>query len=60
MARIVKLAALLLSFASAGAMVQELSPRAYWPAPQGTRIATAAYAYTWGDVITDPSQNVIQ
>ena len=59
MARLVKLAALLLSFASSAAMTQELSPRAYWPAPQGTRIVTAAYAYTWGDVITDPSLPVV-
>lgn len=34
---------------------QELSPRAYWPAPEGTRVATIGYAYTSGDILTDPS-----
>jgi len=42
-----------LSAAVAGA--QELSPRAYWPAPKGTKIAIFGYSYSWGDVITDPS-----
>jgi hypothetical protein len=47
--------ALLLSVASAGAYAQELSPRAYWPAPEGTRILALAYAHAWGDEIVDPS-----
>jgi Putative MetA-pathway of phenol degradation len=34
---------------------QELTPRAYWPAPQGTRIATIGYSYVSGDTIPDPS-----
>jgi len=34
---------------------QELSPRAYWPAPKGTMVAVLGYAYSWGDVLTDPS-----
>jgi hypothetical protein len=42
-----------LSAAAAGA--QELSPRAYWPAPKGTKVAVAGYAYSFGDVLTDPS-----
>lgn len=37
------------------ARAQELSPRAYLPTPEGTRIATLGYAYTTGDTITDPS-----
>ncbi len=37
------------------ALSQELSPRAYWPAPVGTQILTAGYAYTNGDIIPDPS-----
>lgn len=49
------LAGLLLVLASAGAFAQELSPRAYWPAPQGTRILTGIYAYSWGEVVTDPA-----
>ncbi|MEH6592805.1 MAG: transporter [Halioglobus sp.] len=34
---------------------QELTPRAYWPAPKGTRIATIGYSYVSGDTIPDPS-----
>lgn len=34
---------------------QELTPRAYWPAPNGTRLLVAGYAYSSGDVVTDPS-----
>lgn len=34
---------------------QELSPRAQWPAPKGTKIAFAGYQYSFGDVLTDPS-----
>ena len=34
---------------------QELSPRAYWPAPNGTRIGVIGYAHSSGDVVTDPS-----
>jgi hypothetical protein len=36
-------------------LAQELSPRAYWPAPKGTQVAVLGYAYSWGDVLTDPS-----
>lgn len=38
---------------------QELSPRAYWPAPRGTTVAFAGYAYSSGDVVTDPSLPVV-
>ena len=34
---------------------QELSPRAYWPTPKGTKVAVAGYSYSFGDVLTDPS-----
>ncbi len=37
------------------AVAQELAPRAYWPAPSGTKVANFAYQYSSGDVITDPS-----
>ncbi len=40
---------------TAGAAAQELSPRAYWPAPKGTRVAVFGYMYTTGDMIMDPS-----
>lgn len=37
------------------AFTQELTPRAYWPAPQGTKFVLAGYAYSTGDIVTDPS-----
>lgn len=40
---------------AAAAVAQELSPRAYWPAPKGTKVAVAGYSYSFGDVLTDPS-----
>ncbi|MCP4901262.1 MAG: transporter [bacterium] len=36
-------------------LAQELSPRAYWPAPTGTRVAIFGYSYSTGDVLMDPS-----
>ena len=34
---------------------QDLSPRAYWPAPKGTKVAIAGYSQVSGDVLFDPS-----
>jgi hypothetical protein len=34
---------------------QELTPRSYWPAPQGTKVLVAGYSYTDGDVLFDRS-----
>lgn len=34
---------------------QELTPRAYWPAPTGTRLVTVGAVYTRGDLVPDPS-----
>ena len=34
---------------------QELTPRAYWPAPKGTKVLVLGYQYQSGDVVTDPS-----
>ena len=34
---------------------QELSPRTFWPAPKGTKVAVAGYSYSSGDVLMDPS-----
>jgi hypothetical protein len=45
------LMAALTSLASA----QELTPRAYWPAPIGTRVLVFGYQYATGDVLMDPS-----
>jgi hypothetical protein len=41
-------------WATAGA-AQELTPRAYWPAPKGTKVVVIGYSYTAGDVLFDPS-----
>ncbi len=37
------------------ASAQELVPRAYWPAPTGTKLFVTGYQYSDGDVLTDPS-----
>ncbi len=34
---------------------QELSPRSFWPAPEGTKLAIFGYSYSTGDVLMDPS-----
>jgi hypothetical protein len=34
---------------------QELSPRSFWPAPRGTKIAVFGYSRSSGDVLMDPS-----
>lgn len=46
---------LLSALYSAGTLSQELSPRAFWPTPEGTRIASVGYTYNTGDTLTDPS-----
>ena len=40
---------------SASVSAQDLTPRAYWPAPKGTKLLVLGYAYQTGDVVTDPS-----
>ena len=42
-------------FISQDVNAQELTPRAYWPAPYGTKIALLGYKYSFGDILTDPS-----
>ena len=37
------------------AQAQELTPRAYWPAPVGTNVAVVGYQYSDGDILIDPS-----
>lgn len=44
-----------LLFVSQTVTAQELTPRAYWPAPHGTKILVTGYAYSKGDIVTDPS-----
>jgi len=45
----------LLCLWAVGAAAQELSPRSFWPAPTGTRVAVFGYSYATGDVLMDPS-----
>lgn len=49
----------MLSLVAVGGTAQELSPRAYWPAPKGTKVAVVGYQYSVGDVVTDPSLPVL-
>jgi Putative MetA-pathway of phenol degradation len=37
------------------AHTQEMSPRAYWPAPTGTQVLTLGATHTTGDIVPDPS-----
>jgi hypothetical protein len=46
------------SLSAAAATAQELSPRAYWPAPRGTKLAIFGYSRSTGDVLTDPSLSI--
>jgi len=34
---------------------QDLTPRAYWPTPKGTKVAIIGYSHVRGDVFFDPS-----
>lgn len=47
--------ALLLVLLSPLAAAQELTPRAYWPAPTGTQLLTVGAVHTRGDIVPDPS-----
>ena len=44
-----------ISLWSNAAAAQELNPRAYWPAPRGTKAFVVGYQYSSGDVVTDRS-----
>jgi len=44
---------------SVNVSAQELTPRAYWPAPRGTKLLALGYANQSGDVVTDPSLPII-
>ncbi len=46
---------LVLCFSAASSSAQDLTPRAYWPAPQGTKIFVLGYGRQDGDVVIDPS-----
>ena len=40
---------------TASAAAQELAPRAYWPAPNGTNLLVVGSQYSSGDVVIDPT-----
>ena len=47
---------LLLALSEAATVrAQELAPRAYWPAPVGTRLVLLGYQFSTGDIIADPT-----
>jgi hypothetical protein len=37
------------------AAAQELTPRAYWPTPNGINVFVLSYQHSAGDIVTDPS-----
>jgi hypothetical protein len=37
---------------------QELSPRTYWPSPEGTRITTISYTHVSGDITPNPTSPI--
>ncbi|MDH3550137.1 MAG: hypothetical protein OEQ16_12395, partial [Gammaproteobacteria bacterium] len=41
--------------AAGSCFAQEITPRAYWPAPKGTKLLVFAYGHQAGDVITAAS-----
>jgi hypothetical protein len=49
------LVAVLLLLALPTASAQELSPRAYWPSPVGTKVLISGYSHATGDVLLDPT-----
>jgi hypothetical protein len=49
------LVAIVFAFWGVAGNTQELTPRAYWPAPNGTRVGVVGYAYTDGSITFDPS-----
>ena len=41
--------------ASTAVGAQQLNPRAYWPAPNGTKVLTVSTVRSTGDVVVEPS-----
>lgn len=54
-ARLLSLVSLGLIIGSSPGFAQELTPRAYWPAPKDTKLLILGYSHQSGDVVTDPS-----
>ena len=51
----IRISCLLTLLFSVSVPAQDLTPRAYWPAPKGTKVLVLGYAHQTGDVVTDPS-----
>lgn len=45
----------LLSLCAVTCNAQDLTPRSYWPAPNGTKVGVFGYSHTKGNVLFDPS-----
>ncbi len=45
----------MLALISGTVSAQELTPRAYWPTPNGINVFVVAYQKSTGDIVTDPS-----
>ena len=54
-ARVAALLCVLLVLCAATCNAQDLTPRAYWPAPNGTKVAVFGYSHVDGNVLFDPS-----
>jgi len=48
-----------LGLSAIAATGQELTPRAYWPAPKGTQVLVLGYNHSTGDVVIDPSLPIV-
>jgi hypothetical protein len=44
---------------ASSSVAQELTPRAYWPAPKGTNLLVVGYQHSSGDIVTDATLPVI-
>ena len=53
--REIKISLAICCFWAATCAAQELTPRAYWPAPKGTAVVVLGYSYVSGDVLFDRS-----
>jgi len=52
-------AVLAMGAVDAVSVAQELTPRAYWPTPKGTKVVTFAYQHSTGDILFDPSLPIV-
>ena len=52
---IVEMTLLLIFLLPVVVQAQELTPRVYWPAPEGTRIVSVGLSHVTGDTIPDPT-----